>query len=153
MRRRRPIYAVETSANLYANNVYVDGSSIYAIINRSQNRWFWHRQLNRRLCSCLCCEPIGTLGDTPPKSKAPVARGLSPDYRLLRLYFRPRLPVATVMKFLITPVIVARWFLTLNRLKEFRLAIEIGGTSKEQAGRKRSGRRRVGDKRSPRTSN
>ena len=49
--------------------------------------------------------------------------------------------------------IVARWFLTLNRLKEFRLAIEIGGTSKEQAGRKRSGRRRVGDKRSPRTSN
>jgi hypothetical protein len=28
---------------------------------------------------------------------------------------------------------IARWFLKLNRLKEFRLAVEIGGTSKERA--------------------
>jgi hypothetical protein len=26
---------------------------------------------------------------------------------------------------------IARWFLKLNRLKEFRLAVEISGTSKE----------------------
>jgi hypothetical protein len=37
--------------------------------------------------------------------------------------------------------IVARWFLTLGRLQEFRLAIEIRGTSKEQAGKKRKGKR------------
>jgi hypothetical protein len=38
--------------------------------------------------------------------------------------------------------IVARWFLTLERLQEFRLAIEIGGKSKEQAGKKRAGKKR-----------
>jgi Reverse transcriptase (RNA-dependent DNA polymerase)/Endonuclease-reverse transcriptase len=42
--------------------------------------------------------------------------------------------------------IVARWFLTLNRLKEFRLAIEIGGTSKERAGRKRTGKKQANDR-------
>jgi hypothetical protein len=43
--------------------------------------------------------------------------------------------------------IVARWFLTLNRLKEFRLAIEIGGTSKERAGRKRTGKKQANNRR------
>jgi hypothetical protein len=38
--------------------------------------------------------------------------------------------------------IVAKWFLTLNRLQEFRLAIEIGGTSKEQASKRRAGKKK-----------
>jgi hypothetical protein len=33
---------------------------------------------------------------------------------------------------------IARWFLKLNRLKEFRLAAEIGGTSKERASKTRA---------------
>ena len=38
--------------------------------------------------------------------------------------------------------IVAKWFLTLGRLQEFRLAIEIGGTSKEQASKRQTGKKR-----------
>jgi hypothetical protein len=36
---------------------------------------------------------------------------------------------------------IARWFLKLNRLKEFRLAVEIGGMSKERAIKRASGKR------------
>jgi hypothetical protein len=36
---------------------------------------------------------------------------------------------------------IVRWFLKLNRLKEFRLAVEIGGTSKERAAKRASGKR------------
>jgi hypothetical protein len=43
---------------------------------------------------------------------------------------------------------IARWFLKLNRLKEFRLAVEIGGTSKERASKTRAR-----GKRSSRASN
>jgi hypothetical protein len=45
---------------------------------------------------------------------------------------------------------IARWFLKLNRLKEFRLAVEIGRTSKERAAKRTSGKR---DKRLSRASN
>jgi hypothetical protein len=49
--------------------------------------------------------------------------------------------------------IVVRWFLTLNRLKEFKLAVEIGGTSKERASKKRASKKKAGDKESSRASN
>jgi hypothetical protein len=43
--------------------------------------------------------------------------------------------------------IVAKWFLTLERLQEFRLAIEIGGTSEERASKRRAGRKKPTHKR------
>src|SRR6266516_519808 len=43
---------------------------------------------------------------------------------------------------------IARWFLKLNRLKEFRLAVEIGETSK-----KRASKTQTRGKRSSRVSN
>jgi hypothetical protein len=45
---------------------------------------------------------------------------------------------------------IVRWFLKLNRLKEFRLAVEIGRTSKERAAKRASGKR---GKKSVRASN
>jgi hypothetical protein len=43
--------------------------------------------------------------------------------------------------------------LTLNRLKEFRLAVKIGGRNKKRASKKRKNKKQTGDKKSPRASN
>jgi hypothetical protein len=41
--------------------------------------------------------------------------------------------------------VIVRWFFKLNRLKKFRLTIEINGTSKKQADKKRSKNGRIKD--------
>jgi hypothetical protein len=49
--------------------------------------------------------------------------------------------------------IVAKWFLKLNQLKEFRLAIKINGISKEWANKKQKNKRQISNKKSLHVSN
>ena len=102
------------------------------------------------MCSCgLAPEtPCHIVVDCPLNAAArrKLAASLAPRV------MRSNRDFAAALKDIDKARIIARWFLTLNRLKEFRLAIEIGGTSKERAGRKQTDKKQAKDRRPAKNS-